>query len=121
MSRTFIPARATRNLMRKGPHSNNGNHISRCSGLAKTILKGTLEGGRRRRRHRKKGREWTGMGRQEILRRAESREETEETRCYHSGAPQRMKIYGIDDDDDDDDDDHEDHDDDDSLLTFGIR
>ena len=40
-------------------------HVSRSSGLAKTILQGTLKGGRRRGRQRKRQedniREWTGL------------------------------------------------------------
>ena len=40
-------------------------HVSRSSGLAKTILQGTVKGGRRRGRQRKKWeddiREWTGL------------------------------------------------------------
>ena len=40
-------------------------HVSRSSGLAKTILRGTVKGGRRQGRHRKRWedniREWTGL------------------------------------------------------------
>ena len=40
-------------------------HVSRSSGLAKTILQGTVKGGRRQSRHRKTWedniREWTGL------------------------------------------------------------
>ena len=40
-------------------------HVSRSSGLAETILQGTVKGGRRQGRHRKKWedniREWTGL------------------------------------------------------------
>ena len=40
-------------------------HVSRSSGLAKTILQGTVKGGRRQGRHRKRWedniREWTGL------------------------------------------------------------
>ena len=41
-------------------------HVSRSSGLAKTILQGTVKGGRRQSRQRKRWedntREWTGLG-----------------------------------------------------------
>ena len=41
-------------------------HVSRSSGLAKTILQGTVKGGRRQGRQRKRlrddTREWTGLG-----------------------------------------------------------
>ena len=40
-------------------------HVTRSSGLAKTILQGTVQGGRRRGRHRKRWedniKEWTGL------------------------------------------------------------
>ena len=40
-------------------------HVTRSSGLAKTILQGTVQGGRRRRRQRKRWedniKEWTGL------------------------------------------------------------
>ena len=39
-------------------------HVTRSSGLAKTILKGTVQGGRRRGRQRKRWediKEWTGL------------------------------------------------------------
>ena len=40
-------------------------HVSRSSGLAKTILQGTVKGGRRQGRHKKRWedniREWTGL------------------------------------------------------------
>ena len=40
-------------------------HVSRSSGLAETILQGTVKGGRRQGRHRKRWedniREWTGL------------------------------------------------------------
>ena len=37
-------------------------HFSRSSGLAKTILRGTVKGGRRQGRQRKRWEEWTGLG-----------------------------------------------------------
>ena len=53
-------------------------HISRSSGMAKTILQGTVKGARRRGRQKKRWedniKEWTGMGFGESLRAAEDRE-----------------------------------------------
>ena len=53
-------------------------HISRSSGMAKTILQGTVKGARRRRRQKKRWedniKEWTGMGFWDSLRAAEDRE-----------------------------------------------
>ena len=54
-------------------------HVTRSSGLAKTILQGTEQGGRRRGRQRKRRedntKEWTGLEWRIILRKAENREE----------------------------------------------
>ena len=54
-------------------------HATRSSGLAKTILQGTVQGGRRRGRQRKRWedntKEWTGLEWNIILRKAENREE----------------------------------------------
>ena len=53
-------------------------HISRSSGMAKTILQGTVKGTRRRGRQKKSWedniKEWTGMGFGDSLRAAEDRE-----------------------------------------------
>ena len=53
-------------------------HISRYSGMAKTILQGTVKGARRRGRQKKRWedniKEWTGMGFGDSLRAAEDRE-----------------------------------------------
>ena len=53
-------------------------HISRSSGMAKTILQGTVKGGRRRERQKKRWednmKEWTGMGFGDSLRASEDRE-----------------------------------------------
>ena len=53
-------------------------HISRSSGMAKTILQGTVKGARRRGRQEKRWedniKEWTGMGFGDSLRAAEDRE-----------------------------------------------
>ena len=54
-------------------------HVTRSSGLAKTIVLGTVQGGRRRGRQRKRWEynieEWTGLEWYTILRKAENREE----------------------------------------------
>ena len=55
-------------------------HVTRSSGLAKTILQGTVQGGRRRGRQRKRWEdnikeEWTGLEWNIILRKAENHEE----------------------------------------------
>ena len=53
-------------------------HFSRSSGMAKTILQGTVKGARKRGRQKKRWedniKEWTGMGFGESLRAAEDRE-----------------------------------------------
>ena len=53
-------------------------HISRSSGMAKTILRGTVKGARRRGRQKKRWedniKEWTGMGFGDSLRAAEDME-----------------------------------------------
>ena len=53
-------------------------HISRSSGIAKTVLQGTVKGARRRGRQKKRWedniKEWTGMGFGDSLRTAEDRE-----------------------------------------------
>ena len=53
-------------------------HISRSSGMAKTILQGIVEGARKRGRQKKRWedniKEWTGMGFGDSLREAEDRE-----------------------------------------------
>ena len=54
-------------------------HVTRASGLAKTVLQGTVRGGRRRGRQRKRWehniRDWTGLELSDTVRRAEEREE----------------------------------------------
>ena len=53
-------------------------HISRSSGMTKTILQGTGKGARKRRKQKKRPKdnikEWTGMGFEDSLRTAEDRE-----------------------------------------------
>ena len=54
-------------------------HITRSTGLATMILQGTVQGGRRKGRQKKRWEdnipEWTGIGLGEVLRKAEDREE----------------------------------------------
>ena len=57
-------------------------HVTRSTGLAKTILQGTVEGGRRRGRQKNRWEdnipEWTGMTLGAAMRKAERREEWRE-------------------------------------------
>ena len=68
-------------------------HVSRSSGLAKTVLQGTVQGGRKRGRQRKRWEdnisEWTGLRLSEALRKSESREEWRELVARSSVVPQR--------------------------------
>lgn len=68
-------------------------HVTRSAGLAKTFLQGTVQGGRRRGRQRKRWedniREWTGLELSVTLRRAENREEWRRTVAKSSVAPPR--------------------------------
>ena len=68
-------------------------HVTRSSGLAKTILQGTVQGGRRRGRQNKRWEdnipEWTGMTLGAAMRKAERREEWRELVARSSVAPQR--------------------------------
>ena len=58
-------------------------HVSRSSGLAKSILQGTVRGGRRQGRHRKRWedniREWTGLEFGKSQRAVENRGKMEKT------------------------------------------
>ena len=67
-------------------------HVSRSSGLAKTILQGTMQGGRRRGRQKKRWKnnisEWTGLKFCNALREAENKIKWRE-RVAMSVAPQR--------------------------------
>ena len=60
-------------------------HVSRSSGPAKTILQGTVKGGRRQGRQRKRWenniREWTGLEFAEFQKAVENREKIEEIGC----------------------------------------
>ena len=68
-------------------------HVSRSSGLAKTVLQGTVQGKRKRGRQRKRWEdnisEWTGMRLSETLRQSERREEWRELVTRSSVVPQR--------------------------------
>ena len=68
-------------------------HITRSSGLAKTILQGTVQGGRRRGKQRKRWedniREWTHLKLSETMRAAEDREGWRELVSRSSVVPQR--------------------------------
>ena len=66
-------------------------HVTRASGLAKTVLQGTVRGGRRRGRQRKRWadniRNWTGFELRDTVRRAEEREEWRMLVARSCGAP----------------------------------
>ena len=68
-------------------------HVTRSSGLAKTILQGTLQGRRRRGRQRKRWedniKEWTGLEWNIILRKAENCEEWRKLVVKSTVVPQR--------------------------------
>ena len=68
-------------------------HVIRSSGLAKTILQGTLQGRRRRGRQRKRWednvKEWTGLEWNIILQKAENREEWRKLVVKCTVVPQR--------------------------------
>ena len=68
-------------------------HVSRSSSLAKTILRGTVKGGRRqggqRKRWEDKIREWTGLEFAKSQRAVESREKWKKLVAKSSVVPQR--------------------------------
>ena len=67
-------------------------HVSRSSGLAKSILQGTVKGGRRQGRQRKRCediREWTGLEFGKPQRAAENREKLKKLVAKSSVVPQR--------------------------------
>ena len=74
-------------------------HVSRSSGLAKTILQGTVKGGRRqgvqRVRWEDNIREWTGLEFAKSQRAVENRKKDEETGCeIVCGAPTILAVKG---------------------------
>ena len=75
-------------------------HIARSSGLAKTILQGTVQGGRRRGRQRKRrednNKTWTGLEWNIVLRKAENREEWRKLVVSLRWCPNGQPDYGID-------------------------
>ena len=68
-------------------------HVTRSSGLAKTILQGTVQGGRQRGRQRKPCedniKDWTSLEWDTILRKAESREKWRKLVVKSTAVPQR--------------------------------
>ena len=68
-------------------------HVTRSSGLAKTVLQGTVQGGRRRGRQRKRWedniKEWTGLEWNIILQKAENLEEWRKLVVKSPVVPQR--------------------------------
>ena len=90
-------------------------NVSHSSGLAKTILQGTVKGGRRQGRQRKRRedniREWTGLDFAKSQRAVENREKWRNWLQNHLWCPNDPRGQGIDDDDDDDGDDDDDDDD----------
>ena len=68
-------------------------HVTRSSGLAKTILQGTVQRGRRRGRQRKRWedniKEWTGLEWNIMLRKTENREEWRKLVVKSTVVPQR--------------------------------
>ena len=73
-------------------------HVSRSSGLAKTILQGTMRGGRRQGRQRKRWedniREWTGLEFAKSQRAVENREKWRKLVVKSSVVPQRPLRLG---------------------------
>ena len=74
-------------------------HVSCSSGLAKTILQGTVKGGRRQGRQRKRredNREWTGLEFGKSQRAVENRAKIENTGCkIICGAPTTLSVKGL--------------------------
>ena len=73
-------------------------HVSRSSGLAKTILLGTVKGGRRQCRQRKRWedniREWTGLEFAESQRAVENTEKWRKLVANIRGAPSTLVVKG---------------------------
>ena len=75
-------------------------HVSRSSGLANAILQGTVKGGRRQGRQRKRWedniREWTGLEFGKSQRAVENRKKMEESGCkIICGAPTTLAVKGL--------------------------
>ena len=75
-------------------------HVSRSSGLAKTILQGTVKGGRRQDRQRRKWkdniREWTGLEFGKSQRAVENREKWRKLVAkIIYGAPTTLAVKGL--------------------------
>ena len=74
-------------------------HVTRSSGLAKTILQGVVQGGKRRGRQRKRWednvKEWTGLEWNILLRKAENRKEWRKLVVKSTVAPNGQPDYGI--------------------------
>ena len=75
-------------------------HASRSSDLAKTILQGTVKGGRREGRQRKRRedntREWTGLEFGKSQRAVENKEKIEKNGCQIiCGAPTTLAVKGL--------------------------
>ena len=83
----LIPVRTTRRPLdhRKETHTAVVWNVSRLSGPAKTILQGTVKGGRRQDRQRKRWedniREWTGLEFRKSQRAVKNKEKMEERGC----------------------------------------
>ena len=73
-------------------------HVTRASGLSKTVLQGTVRGGRRRGRKRKRWeyniRDWASLELSDAVRRAEEREEWRMLVARSCDAPTVPKIMG---------------------------
>ena len=73
-------------------------HVSRSSGLTKTILQGTVKGGLRQGRQKKRWedniREWTGLEFAESQRPVETREKWRKLVVKSSGAPTTLMLKG---------------------------
>ena len=80
-------------------------HVSHSSGLAKIILQGTVKGGRKQGRQRKRWedniKEWTGLEFAKSQRAVENREKWRKLVAKSSVVPQRPSQLRIDDDNDD--------------------
>ena len=73
-------------------------HVTRASGLAKTVFQGAVWGWRRRGRQRKRWehniRDWTGLELSDAMRRAEERDEWRMLVVRSCGAPTVPKTMG---------------------------